>query len=176
MRCTAVTMFTLLTTSLFGSDLTLISEDGKPIAGYEMVDLSPKWASAKTLSPNGLGHGYPVAYYPVPDTRTGWVYDFSKSPRAIRAAYRKANNVTKAGRFTVVMWGADWCSPCRAFLKSKEPAAIKKIADFEHEDIDNGNPLDITTVPTFVVYNADAEEVARFTGAITADTIQRIID
>jgi thiol-disulfide isomerase/thioredoxin len=167
-------MFTSLTTLLFGSDLILISKDGKPIPGYEMVDLSPAWRHANTLAPSGVGHGYPVAYYPVPDTRTGWVYDFSQSPRAIRAAYRKANLVGTPGRFTVVMFSATWCQPCLKFKRGKEPAAIRKLADFEVIDIDVSNPLNLTTVPTFVVYSPDNKETARYSGTLTAGQIKEI--
>jgi len=167
-------MFSFITKTIFGADIYLYSKDGKPMPGYELTDFNVQWLHAKHLTADGVGNGYPVAHFKDLDRSTGWVYDFSQSPREIRAAYRKANRVVKRGRHTIIFHTATWCGPCQAYKKSGELDRIKKVADLEVIDIDDANPLKVEAVPTLVVFDADNKEVARYTGPMKLEQIKEL--
>lgn len=167
-------MFAFLSRAIFGADIYLYSKDGKPIQGYEFSDLTTEWVHAKNLHASGVGYGYPVAHYRDPTRTSGYVYDFSKSPREIRASFRKANRVVNKGRYTIVYHTASWCGPCQAYKRSGELERIKKVADLEVIDIDDTNPFEVSSVPSLVVMSADNEEVARYTGQVTVEQIKEL--
>lgn len=169
-------MFSMLSNLIFGADIYLYSPDGKPMDGYEIKDLSVEWRHAKFLSPQGLGNGYPVAHFKDPSRATGWTYDFSKTPREVRAAYRKAQNITEAGRSTATVSSATWCGPCKRMKKEGLIDDLKKIMDVEVYDIDAVNPFDDKTVPTIRLFDADNRQVQIFTGYTTITTIREALN
>lgn len=155
-----LTMFGFLSSAIFGADLYLTSQDGLPMKGFEFQDMTVTWQHARELAPVAVNRGYPVALYRDPSYPTGWGYDFSKSRREIRAAYRKANKIEKAGRPTVVLVTEEsWCIPCRKFKLTETWKWISKqeVADYEEAEMD-AFPA-VKSIPTLIVVNADNKEL-----------------
>lgn len=77
----------------------------------------------------------------------------------------------------VLFFAADWCPTCQETTKNLEadPAAIPAGLAIVRVDYDNSDELKqkygITTQHTFVQVDADGNEVAKWTGSLTADEI-----
>lgn len=77
----------------------------------------------------------------------------------------------------VLFFAADWCPTCQTTTKNLEadPAAIPAGLAIVRVDYDNSDELKqqygVTTQHTFVQVDADGNEVAKWTGSLTADEI-----
>lgn len=171
-----LTVFTLISRLLYGTDIYLYSPDGKPISGFELQDFSVEWKHAKHLSPQGVGKGYPVSHYRDPTSSTGWAYDFHKTPREVRAAYRKANSITEPGRMTSVFVHAEWCGPCKRMKRDGIIKDLLDLGDVEEHDIDESNPFDDSNVPVLRLFDADNHQIQTYTGYTTIKTIREALN
>jgi len=79
----------------------------------------------------------------------------------------------------VLFFAADWCPTCQTTKKNLEadPAAIPAGLAVIRVDYDNSDELKqkygVTTQHTFVQVDADGNEVAKWTGSLTADEIAK---
>lgn len=79
----------------------------------------------------------------------------------------------------VLFFAADWCPTCQTTTKNLEadPAAIPAGLAIVRVDYDNSDELKqqygVTTQHTFVQVDADGNEVAKWTGSLTADEIAK---
>lgn len=79
----------------------------------------------------------------------------------------------------VLFFAADWCPTCQEATKNLEanPAAIPAGLAIVRVDYDNSDDLKqkygVTTQHTFVQVDADGNEVAKWTGSVTADEIAK---
>jgi thiol-disulfide isomerase/thioredoxin len=79
----------------------------------------------------------------------------------------------------VLFFAADWCPTCQTTKKNLEadPAAIPAGLAVVRVDYDNSDELKqkygVTTQHTFVQVDADGNEVAKWTGSLTADEIAK---
>ena len=79
----------------------------------------------------------------------------------------------------VLFFAADWCSTCQEATENLEadPAAIPAGLAIVRVDYDNSDDLKkkygITVQHTFVQVDADGNEVAKWTGSVTADQIAK---
>ena len=92
------------------------------------------------------------------------------------AEYEGSKDMYAAGD-VVLFFAADWCPTCQTTKKNLEadPAAIPAGLAIVRVDYDNSDELKpqsgVTTQHTFVQVDADGNEVAKWTGSLTADEI-----
>jgi thioredoxin 1 len=94
------------------------------------------------------------------------------------AEYEGSKDMYAAGD-VVLFFAADWCPTCQTTKKNLEadPAAIPAGLAIVRVDYDNSDELKqkygVTTQHTFVQVDADGNEVAKWTGSLTADEIAK---
>lgn len=76
-------------------------------------------------------------------------------------------------RNDLMLFGADWCMPCKALKRSLEEIGMR---NYLFVDVDNGylhaQQFNIRTVPTMVILDDEGKEVDRKTGALTSGKLQ----
>jgi len=83
----------------------------------------------------------------------------------------------------LMIFSADWCSPCRAARRAmQENASLKGIVDSYEVvkyDFDKAVPMrrkyKVTKVPTFIIV-ADGQEVRRQVGFSSVDKLKKFLD
>lgn len=93
----------------------------------------------------------------------------------------------QAGKLIFLDCYTQWCGPCKKMAREVFPQA--RVGEYMNErfvslqiDMESayGAPLarrlQVTAYPTFIIFNADAEEVGRFVGACGADEFLRKVD
>jgi thiol-disulfide isomerase/thioredoxin len=94
------------------------------------------------------------------------------------AEYEGSKDMYAAGD-VVLFFAADWCPTCQAATKNLEadPAAIPAGLAIVRVDYDDSDELKqkygVTVQHTFVQVDADGNEVATWTGSLTADEIAK---
>jgi thiol:disulfide interchange protein len=94
------------------------------------------------------------------------------------AEYEGSKDMYAAGD-VVLFFAADWCPTCQTTKKNLEadPAAIPAGLAIVRVDYDDSDELKqkygVTTQHTFVQVDADGNEVAKWTGSLTADEIAK---
>ena len=92
--------------------------------------------------------------------------------------YEGSKDMYAAGD-VVLFFAADWCPTCQTTTENLEadPAAIPAGLAIVRVDYDNSDELKkqygVTTQHTFVQVDAEGNEVAKWTGSLTADEIAK---
>ena len=79
----------------------------------------------------------------------------------------------------VLYFTAKWCGPCKAMkpiiekFMETNPGVINKI-DVD-EDLDAILEYKISSIPTFVVFNAEGDEVNRHSGALNEASLNQLV-
>ncbi|MEW1550973.1 thioredoxin family protein [Streptomyces tsukubensis] len=79
--------------------------------------------------------------------------------------------------YEIVLFGAEWCRPC----KTTRPLVVASCAvagmPFEYVDIESydSRSIDVTAVPTLRAYNEDGDVVSEHRGGMTANQVDQFI-
>ncbi|MFG3200341.1 thioredoxin family protein [Streptomyces sp. NPDC048208] len=78
---------------------------------------------------------------------------------------------------TLVMFGADWCRPCKATYPIAQRVAEDTDTPFEYVDVEYGDSRanDVTAVPMLRVYDEYEEVIAEHRGGATEAQIRALV-
>lgn len=96
------------------------------------------------------------------------------------------NEAVQEGKASFVLFGASWCAPCRMMkdvLRTNEPIRNHIANNFlyDHIDIESGEgrllklEYNVSVVPTFILFDANGIQVAKYEGAMNSHRIKEVL-